>query len=1079
MKKSNSLTNRSGLAGLVVFSLSVLFGVSSCKPDYDLDTHFPEWLGTSIYQTLQEGFEGYTFNYYVKLIDTLDQKKVLDKTGSKTLFVADDAAFERFFGDNCPFRKADGSGVQKFSELSIAQMKMILNGSMLNNVYQVAALSTTGGNDQTDPVVGNCMRRISASRYTDSIPIYQVSDLPDPKHNPYWDNVRDKTAGIPILQDGTIRPIVFFVNKFLEMNKLEDSDYDFLFNQGDYPLLHPTGRPARDPNEASVNGIRIAFQNKKCFNGFLHVMSDVVYLLPNMAEYLSSAPSQKKSSIYSSILERFSAPYANTSKTAEVRQLIQDGYLTSPALIQALEDPNSAVYVKRYFSENNQDYADGIVPLTDLPDGTPFDEQQSALRFDPGWNEYFTAVPGSSEENAKQLQHNMAVMLVPTDEAISEWWLKEAGVSLRERYGKKIYKDRDVNEMMAHPDWVADDMDSIPYKVISKLLNNNMLYSLVGSVPSKFESVLNDANDPMFEGQGGIKAAIESIDSVVMCCNGAIYFTNKVYAPTAYRSVSYPTLVNDKLDIINMAIENKTLSFSAYLNSMVSTYSFFVPVIRDQNDAEMPNKMVWIDPVSFPLANAGGNMHAIVFAYDPSLKTIVADWYNYDPDQNKIIGSSLQHLQYTAPKKLNDSETTESQIIMNRLGDLLDYHIITTDVESDSVSVGLDMNGYRYFQTKGRGTVRIKTVPNLDVEANLAQMEVAGGWQIEHNENVKVLRRYDLSKSGNGRTYLIDRPLFTSRKSAYDIVSDTLNYPEFKTFYKLMVRSQGRLNNSLAKNSAKKPVYPKDGKPLFATNSNSHAIGSDRCISTLNTYHYTLYVPTNESLDALLKAGVIYSDDSLDIIASNYALIEKSILDTLPNKGKTKGMAEKVYKQKLIELTAQFGYPVPNDSIQKVFIDNTKVKSGDYLKDLLDYERARLKNFLKFHIQDNSVYVNAPFNAGWESATVKAEWAAYETAFMDEGQFTRLEVSGGTDIRVRLSKTDPNPRKVLTNTSTGPTAEPLYNIMCREYEYNQGSITAMTTFSSKIETSSYVVIHQIDGPLVHPSILKRDVNLIQ
>ena len=65
------------------------------------------------------------------------------------------------------------------------------------------------------------------------------------------------------------------------------------------------------------------------------------------------------------------------------------------------------------------------------------------------------------------------------------------------------------------------------------------------------------------------------------------------------------------------------------------------------------------------------------------------------------------------------------------------------------------MNGYRYFQTKGRGTVRIKTVPNMDVEANLAQMEVAGGWQIEHDEKVNVLRRYDLSKSGNGRTYLV------------------------------------------------------------------------------------------------------------------------------------------------------------------------------------------------------------------------------------------------------------------------------------------------------------------------------------
>ena len=1067
MKKSNSLTNRSGLAGLVVFSLSVLFGVSSCKPDYDLDTHFPEWLGTSIYQTLQEGFEGYTFNYYVKLIDTLDQKKVLDKTGSKTMFVADDAAFERFFGDNCPFRKADGSGVKSFNELSIAQMKMILNGSMLNNVYQVAALSTTGGSDQTDPVIGNCMRRVSASSFTDSIPIYGLQDMPDPNHNPYWENVRSKAAaGVPILRDGTNRPIVFFVQKFLEMNKMEESDYDFLFNQGDYPLLHPTGKPSRDPNEASVNGIKIAFQNKKCFNGFLHVMSEVVYLLPNMAEYLSSAPSQSKSSIYSSIIERFSAPYAATTQTSNVRQLIQDGYLTSPALINALSDPNSAVFVKRYFSENNQDYSDGVVPLTDLPDGTQWDEQQSALRFDPGWNEYFTPIPGSSEEHDKQLQHNMAVMLVPTDQAISEWWLKEAGVSLRERYGKQKYKNVDVNVMMANPQMVADDMDSIPYKVISKLVNNNMLYSLVGSVPSKFESVLNDANDPMFEGAGGVKAAIESIDSVVMCCNGAIYFTNKVYAPTAYRSVSYPTLVNDKLDIINMAIENKTLSFSAYLNSMVSTYSFFVPVIRDQNDAEMPNKMVWIDPVSFPLGNAGNNLHAIVFAYDQTLKTIVADWYNYDPDQNKIIGSSLTHLQYTAPKKLNDSETTESQIIMNRLGDLLDYHIIIGDIESDSVSQGLDMNGYRYFQTKGRGTVRIKTVPNMDVEANLAQMEVAGGWQIEHDEKVNVLRRYDLSKSGNGRTYLIDRPLFTSRNSAYDVISDPLR-PEFSTFFKLMIRSNGRLNNSLAKNSAKKPIYPKDGKPLLADKSNSHAIGSDKCISTLNTYHYTLYVPTNESLDSLLNAGVIYSDDSLDAIQTIYTDINTQLLKDYPNKGATKGIADKMYRDTLRALTIQIGYPDPGEIA-------SNIKTADYLKDLLDYERARLKNFLKYHIQDNSVYVNAPFNAGRDNDGSVAKWAAYETAFMDEGQFTRLEVSGGTDVSVRYK--DENGKYVTRKVQMVSNGNqlPLYNIMCREYEYNQGSITATNTYSSKIETSSYVVVHQIDRPLIHPSILKRE-----
>ena len=644
MKKFNSLTNRSGLVRWVILSVSVMLGVSSCRPDYNLDTEFPEWLGTSVYQTLQEGFEGnggkyYHFNYFVRLIDSLKEKDVLDKTGSKTLFVADDEAFEKFFGPDCPFKTSTGEGVKSFDELSIAQMKMILYGSMLNNVYQVAALSTTGGSDNSDPVVGNCMRRVSASSYTDSIPIYHLADLPDSKHNPYWDDIRAtaSTVGVPILQDGTNRPIVFFVNKFLEMNGLTSDDYDFLFNQGRYPIKKPTGKKEREDNEASVNGIMIEYQNKKCFNGFLHVMSDVVYLLPNMAEYLSQNSSQAdaststgvRSTIYSSIIERFAAPYSDPEMTTNIKKLIDDGYLKSPALKAALEDQNSAVYIKRYFSENNRAYADGAKPLTTLPNGKSWDQQQSVLRFDPGWNGYFTPVPGSSEENAKLLQHNMAVMLVPTDEAIKKWWLFEDGKTMRSRYGKQEYKNWDENQLKAMTyRQVADDMDSIPYKVISKLVNNNMLYSLVGSVPSKFATVLNDANDPMFEGKvlddngnemDGIQAAIESVDSVVMCCNGAIYFTNKVYAPTAYRSVSYPTLVNEKLDIINMAIENKTLSFSAYLNSMVSTYSLFVPEIRDASTEGIPefqNKLVCIDPLSFQLNADTAAIQVIVFRYD-------------------------------------------------------------------------------------------------------------------------------------------------------------------------------------------------------------------------------------------------------------------------------------------------------------------------------------------------------------------------------------------------------------------------------------------------------------------------------
>ena len=1077
MKKFNSLTNRSGLVRWVVLSVSVMLGVSSCKPDYDLDTHFPEWLGTSVYQTLQDGFEGeggkfYRFSYYVRLIDTLNQKKVLDKTGSKTLFVADDEAFERFFGPDCPFRKADGTGVTKFEELSVAQMKMILNGSMLNNVYQVAALSTTGGSDQTDPVVGNCMRRVSASDYTDSIPLMHLADLPDPEHNEYWNNVRGKaaTVGVPVLQDGTNRPIVFFVDKFLQMNGITTEDYDFLFNQ-------PKG--TRQPTDASVNGVKIEYQNKKCFNGFLHVMSDVVYLLPNMAEYLSQKSTNSKSTIYGSIIERFSAPYSDQTMTAHVKELIDQGYIKNPALKAALADDDAAVYVKRYFSDNNKDYTDRANPLTKLPGGGIWGEQQSVLRFDPGWNGYFTPVPGSSEENAKLVQHNMAVMLVPTDEAIKRWWLFRDGKTMRERYGKAIYKNLSDAELEAMtPAQIADDMDSIPFKVISKLVNNNMLYSLVGSVPSKFATVLNDANDPMFEGKvlddvtgesvDGVQAAIASIDSVVMCCNGAIYFTNKVYAPTAYRSVSYPTLVNEKLDIINTAIENKTLSFSVYLNSMVSTYSLFVPEVRDETNEpnlNLQNKLVWFDPLSFSFYQ--DTVQAIVFGYDYDQSTIVADWYWYDLNTNAIYGDRLEHLIYKAPAVLNEEENASSQIIMNRLGDLLDYHIIIGDIEKDNPQT--DMTDYRFFQTKGRGTVRIKTVP--DMEHNYASAEVAGGWQIERGDQVKIKDRKDFSETGNGRTYILDRPLFTSRKSAYDIISDADNYPEFELFYKLMNNASGRKKASKVKNTAtKKAMYQADGKFLFDTKLNNHAIGSEKNITTLNTFHYTLYVPDKDSLQALLDKHVIFSEDTLSAILQLYTDSTAYWSKTLKLK---KAEYEELQRKFRNRIAKQYG----RETLTYGAVDVTKYPNWaddpEYINEFVESERTRLKNFLKYHIQDNSVYVNAPFNAGKNDDGSSAEWAKFETAFMDNGEFTRLTVSGGQNIFVKDDAG--NTRKVLKNTysQNDPTKAPLWNIMCREYEFNQASITASTTYSSKIETSSYVVIHQIDGALMHPSIVNR------
>ena len=114
------------LSIVILAVLATAFGISSCRPDFDLDKRMPEWLGTSIYQTLQEGFrndstgEFYSFKTFVRLIEDLNQVDILAKTGSKTLFVADDKAFERFFKD-CPFVDANGNKITSYEQLSKAQ----------------------------------------------------------------------------------------------------------------------------------------------------------------------------------------------------------------------------------------------------------------------------------------------------------------------------------------------------------------------------------------------------------------------------------------------------------------------------------------------------------------------------------------------------------------------------------------------------------------------------------------------------------------------------------------------------------------------------------------------------------------------------------------------------------------------------------------------------------------------------------------------------------------------------------------------------------------------------------------------
>lgn len=647
---------------------AVAIGTLTACEGYDLAKEDPSWLGSSIYDYLQS--EG-TFTNTVKLIDDLEYDEVLAQTGSKTLFVADDAAFARFFQNNT-------WGVRSYADLTEAQKKLLLFGSMINNSCQVAYLSSSEG-----PTEGDCMRRLTATSEYDSVTVLKPSQMPD---NPYWAYHKATGRNMVCMTDNTAPPMIHFIEAFLNNKLITNEDCNFLFN-------HTTERKAGDAN---VNGVAMVQQNIKCSNGFVHRMAEVIAPLPNMAELINQKPNMQG---WAKLLNRYCAPYyAGDEATREYNRL----YGTDI----------DSLFEKRFFSERSR----RGVPLEVTPDEGPVN---GLLKFDPGWNQFYSATTTSTSVNVA-LQENMAVMMVPSDAALTRYWNEGAGRVLKDYYGS----------------W-----ENVPDKVISKMLNVNMLNSFINSVPSKFETVLNDANDEL-----GLSE--EFVDSVYMACNGAIYLTNKVFNPVAYISVTFPALVDANMNILYWAVEQ--LGFDVYLNSQNTYYSLFIP-----NNNSL---LEYIDPCSFGKTST----QLFRFRYDPTALTeserVKASIWNYD----------------TATGEVTDSigEASYSQIT-NRLEDILNNHIVIGNVE----------DGNTFYQTKGGSMVKV-----TNASQGIGGMTVQGGMQIEDGSSLSISKIYDESLEGNGKTYILnDAPIMTARKSVFDILNE---HEEFSAFRELLESSK-------------------------------------------------------------------------------------------------------------------------------------------------------------------------------------------------------------------------------------------------------------------------------------------------
>ena len=969
---------RMGKTMIGAFLLLSIGGITySCQDDYILDETRPSFLGGSIYDELKSRNK---FNYTVRLIEDLGYKEVMSKTGSKTLFVAPDAAYEEFFKNN-------QWGVHSYEQLTDAQKRILFNGAQLNNAYVIEMMGNADNGDKN-----LALRQNSAAAVVDSVRWWRPEELPTnysqvegEKH--YWDRFKgDKGKSILMATDDSEPMMTHFVENNMKEQRIKRSDVAFIVGDKE-------GWSESDPTRAYVFGNRVVEQDVVCLNGYFHVLDKVLVPPSSMAEEIRTNGS---TNIFSHILDRFSAPYYDATLTENYKALHNNSV--------------DSIFEKRYFAINTK--SGRLITGPDRVVNNDF----PLLTYDPGWNSY-------KPEGGTEKEKDMGVMFVPSDKALEDYFLRGAGKVLIERYGLKGVEVNEAN-LMKH-------IDQIPLDIVQPLVNNLMKPSFNESVPSKYLTIMNDARDPMFPLRDyPSEAAYKSvIDKTVLANNGVVYVMNRVVSPADYASVLAPALYSTTTQVVRTVVRADDSFvqgsdyakaplqqyFSTYLKAMQSRFSFFVPT-----DEGLKN-YGYIDPASMVR-----NRQV---------------YYRWEPTNTRGAGSGvktlgIRQLAYrlnlkTGPQAKDPEERNyhhEGHVTIDQgpgyikkklLIEMVNHHIV---VHGDKDADGLD-GSRKYLLSREGAPIIVEHKGNETIlMGGLAEQLQPLLQNQNENYRSKVIAVYDQTRKtngyGNGMTYLIDRPLQATTRTAHYILRNNPNYSEFLKLCEGLttnVLDKAGLYDSLKakklddaagkereKIALKYYIFVAGNKAGQVFNAGSK---DDKLVRFFNNYRYTIYAPTNEAVKAEVTKGL-----------PTWETIEKYLTDNLQAEVK---LADDKSNQKEVDAVNKHNSEI-------------KIKAQAMITTLV--------NFLKYHFQDESVFVDGVSNSQ---------------------KYSTSSVNNETKVYMKLDVTQTSNSIVLKDESgqTIPVVAP-YNQLVRDANFDRESAPQY------IRSSSYAVVHTIGKALL-------------
>ena len=932
----NRLSKLSRQAYFMLLLLAVSGVSTSCKDEYSLDDEKPTWLSTSIYEGLDE--DGHYTNYLrlladpdVNPADVRPLTEVLSRTGSKTVFVANDDAWEEFYKHNAQLPENNPWHTATcYENLSISQKKLLIHTSMLNNAVVMENLSSSTSSIDSR---GDFMRRYTDVEATDSITYLDGNSLPvnynvGNAEKDYWWRFRAENGGngLYLVNDSTLSMMLHFTSEHLTKNNVTDEDFAIFMGE------------SRNTDDVHIYDAKLIAKDSVAENGYINKTSKVIIPLPNMAEAIRTSG---KTNIFSHMLDRWSVPFFNNGVTEAYKHVMEARGITW----------TDSIFTKRYFSDISFQHR----ALNSDPDGQQFRDAQSndvTLKFDPGWNTIVTDDNRWGTNATIAPQYDMAAMYVPDDDTMWKYFTEGGGgwQLIKTYYMKEGTESEIPYTVPTTQDELFRQIDQIPLSTLRSLINVIMFPSFVGSVPSKMTKLKDDAQEQIF-----FPDDIDHITDRLLANNGVVYITDKVYGPADYTSVAAPAYISNTNLVMRWAIYNGStsatdymgLNYYAYLKAMQSRFVLFLP-----SDEALK---YYYDPVSFK-SQKGRVLHLY---YRNQAFPINFYMYAYN-DQTGEIG------------QLYNLERMTNGEITNRLKDILESHTIVLD-GVDEINSGVD----QYYLTKNGAGVKVTRENGRVVKAQ-------GGFQLENeaagiegsisaaNRNaytevhgIQANYVVDEQDMSNGTTYITDSPLIPASRSVYNILTDDGQFDseEYGAFYELcevdeeIVRACGLVDETHLTPTQQKAELKK--YQIFIADN-----GPDYNVQFFNNYRYTIFVPTNDAVEQAKAQGLPTWEDIRVDYEHMAPIVHEidSLRDVISNAKAIGELPEEADSIRLAELT-----PLAQaDSV------------------LLQAKVTYLINFIRYHFADNSVFADQSTFASTDYVT-----ASYDNV---KGLFCKINI---------------------------------------------------------------------------------------